>query len=272
MYIFIPCVCRSDYSLYLCLLQLEHLQPAEVLLCTTSHSVLGEHQWICLRTAVLPPTYAAWGKKNTPNIHLINTVLSKTDIWFKKGNIIFGKWSLPLQRLPTDCVPRVFEFSQQIFQVLSVMAGLRSLMETPTSLQRSFVHWPLWPEHLLELLKTKQQISEIIHSFFSGCNYIVAYSTFCSVSCCLISSWDTAISLCVSNVCSTSVIQSSRRCQDSLNWNMTGRDIIEGLNIKVKIFDYYLLIGITFTFTCFALFLTSSSVLPRSEVHCCSFL
>lgn len=246
--------------------QLRFCSVQPVIQCLES---ISESAWEqqCFLQLMLPEE-----KKNTPNIHLINTVLSKTDIWFKKGNIIFGKWSLPLQRLPTDCVPRVFEFSQQIFQVLSVMAGLRSLMETPTSLQRSFVHWPLWPEHLLELLKTKQQISEIIHSFFSGCNYIVAYSTFCSVSCCLISSWDTAISLCVSNVCSTSVIQSSRRCQDSLNWNMTGRDIIEGLNIKVKIFDYYLLIGITFTFTCFALFLTSSSVLPRSEVHCCSFL
>lgn len=104
------------------------------------------------------------------------------------------------------------------------MTGLSPFVEAASILWCSFVDGPLWPQQFLELLITKQEISEVVTSHEPSCIHCDSYLTFCSVSCCLISSWDTAISLWVSNVCSTSVIQSNRRRHDSLNWRMKNLD------------------------------------------------
>ena len=64
--------------------------------------------------------------------------------------------SLPLHRLSIDGIPGVFKFSQQVLQVLPVLASLSSLMEAAAALQGCLIHGPLGPQKFLELLIEKQ--------------------------------------------------------------------------------------------------------------------
>lgn len=59
---------------------------------------------------------------------------------------------IPLHGLAADGVPRVFEFSHLIFQMLSVTAGLSSLVKVASVLRCGVVHGPLRSQQLLELL------------------------------------------------------------------------------------------------------------------------
>ena len=59
---------------------------------------------------------------------------------------------VPLHGLAADGVPRVFEFSHLIFQVLSVTAGLSSLVKVASVLRCGVVHGPLRSQQFLELL------------------------------------------------------------------------------------------------------------------------
>lgn len=94
----VPCVCLSGCVPCLCLPRQEHPQLVGAPLCTASHSVPGEHLWIYLRTAALPPACVVWEKQTRILVHFQNQEFFEylVEIWIQFNTVPYLSIDLPL--------------------------------------------------------------------------------------------------------------------------------------------------------------------------------
>lgn len=119
----VPYVCLSGCAPCPCLHPQEHPQRVEALLYTASHSGPEEHQWICLRTAVLLPACAVC----------------------KGQTMVLSKFPWPDQILKKKSISR--HLSPLIVSYLSIDLPLmvsHVSLSSPSRFSRCCLSWLVW--------------------------------------------------------------------------------------------------------------------------------